>query len=114
MYPSARSRAAAASASGVAAIVEAGGAYGGGRLRTTTRAAIDAGSSAVITWPGISDETREYLIKLFSEMHKTKGWQAELKRNGWIDAFITGDEFGTFLKEQDERVATTLKELGLA
>jgi putative tricarboxylic transport membrane protein len=68
----------------------------------------------VLAPPGISDETRKYLIKLFSDMHKTKGWQAELKRNGWIDAFITGDEFGTFLKEQDERVATTLKELGLA
>lgn len=68
----------------------------------------------VLAPPGISDETRDYLIELFSEMHDTKGWQAELKRNGWIDAFVTGDEFGTFLKEQDERVATTLKELGLA
>jgi putative tricarboxylic transport membrane protein len=68
----------------------------------------------VLAPPGISDETKKYLIKLFSDMHNTKGWQAELKRNGWIDAFITGDEFGTFLKEQDERVATTLKELGLA
>ena len=68
----------------------------------------------VLAPPDISDETRDYLIKLFSDMHKTKGWQAELKRNGWIDAFITGDEFGTFLKEQDQRVATTLKELGLA
>lgn len=68
----------------------------------------------VLAPPGISDETKEYLIGLFSDMHKTKGWQAELKRNGWIDAFMTGDEFGTFLKEQDERVATTLKELGLA
>ena len=68
----------------------------------------------ILAPPGISDETRDYLIKLFSDMHKTKGWQAELKRNGWIDAFITGDEFGTFLKEQDQRVATTLEELGLA
>jgi putative tricarboxylic transport membrane protein len=68
----------------------------------------------VLAPPGISEETKKYLIELFSDMHKTKGWRAELKRNGWIDAFITGDEFGTFLKEQDERVATTLKELGLA
>jgi putative tricarboxylic transport membrane protein len=68
----------------------------------------------ILAPPGISDETRDYLIKLFTDMHATKGWQAELKRNGWIDAFVTGDEFGTFLKEQDQRVATTLKELGLA
>ncbi|MEV7396504.1 tripartite tricarboxylate transporter substrate-binding protein [Aeromicrobium sp. NPDC092404] len=68
----------------------------------------------ILAPPGISDETRDDLIALFADMHQTKGWQAELKRNGWIDAFITGDEFGDFLKEQDQRVATTLKELGLA
>lgn len=68
----------------------------------------------ILAPPGISDETRAYLTKLFTDMHETKGWKAEVKRNGWIDAFITGEEFATFLKEQDERVATTLKELGLA
>lgn len=68
----------------------------------------------ILAPPGISEETRKYLTELFTEMHASKGWKAELKRNGWIDAFITGDEFGTFLKEQDERVASTLKELGLA
>jgi putative tricarboxylic transport membrane protein len=68
----------------------------------------------VLAPPGISDETRQELIDLFTEMHETKGWKDAVKRNGWIDSFATGDEFGTFLKEQDERVETTLKELGLA
>ena len=36
-----------------------------------------------------------------------------LEQNGWADAFTTGDEFAAFIKEQDERVATTLEELGL-
>ena len=35
-------------------------------------------------------------------------------RNGWIDDFATGDDFGTFLEEQNDRVASTLEELGLA
>ena len=35
------------------------------------------------------------------------------KTNGWIDAFKTGDEFGSFLTEQEDRVEDTLEELGL-
>ncbi|WP_370188857.1 Bug family tripartite tricarboxylate transporter substrate binding protein [Aeromicrobium sp.] len=64
--------------------------------------------------PGIDDATREYLTRLVTEMHDTPEWREALKRNGWIDAFATGEEFGTFLTEQDERVDSTLKELGLS
>ena len=46
-------------------------------------------------------------------MHDSQGVEgrAEAKR-GWTDAFATGDEFGTFLKEQDTSVADILKQLG--
>ncbi|MCL8251111.1 tripartite tricarboxylate transporter substrate-binding protein [Aeromicrobium fastidiosum] len=68
----------------------------------------------ILAPPGISDESRERLVAMFTEMHETKGWQDAIKRNGWIDSFATGEEFETFLLEQDKRVETTLKELGLA
>jgi len=68
----------------------------------------------ILAPPGISTENRERLVKMFTEMHSTKGWQEAVKRNGWIDSFATGEEFRTFLVEQDERVESTLKELGLA
>ncbi len=68
----------------------------------------------ILAPPGISDESRERLVKMFTEMHQTKGWKDAVKRNGWIDSFATGEEFETFLLEQDKRVETTLKELGLA
>lgn len=68
----------------------------------------------VLAPPGITDEQRAYLTKLFTQMHDTAEWRAALKRNGWTDNFATGDEFARFLKEQDDRVATTLEELGLA
>jgi putative tricarboxylic transport membrane protein len=64
--------------------------------------------------PGIDDATRDYLTELVTEMHDTPEWREALKRNGWIDAFATGADFGTFLTEQDERVDSTLKELGLS
>ena len=68
----------------------------------------------VLAPPGISDEQRDYLIELMTEMHATEEWQDALVENGWIDSFATGEEFGEFLVEQDARVATTLEELGLS
>lgn len=68
----------------------------------------------ILAPPGISDAARADLISLLEELHESEGWKDALESNGWIDAFMTGDEFGKFLKSQDERVETTLKELGLA
>jgi putative tricarboxylic transport membrane protein len=67
----------------------------------------------VLAPPGISDERRAELIGYLQKMHDTPAWQEQLAKNGWIDAFITGDEFGAFLEDQDARVASTLKELNL-
>ncbi|RQN07590.1 tripartite tricarboxylate transporter substrate binding protein [Aeromicrobium camelliae] len=67
----------------------------------------------VLAPPGISEETREDFIDLLARMRETPEWEDALERNGWTDAFLPGDEFGEFLVEQDTRVATTLKELGL-
>ncbi len=64
--------------------------------------------------PGISSATRRELTDLLEEMHATPAWKAQLEKNGWIDAFASGEEFETFLDEQETRVETTLKELGLA
>ena len=63
--------------------------------------------------PGISDERRDELIGYLQEMHDSDGVAEGLETNGWTDDFKTGDEFATFLEEQDERVASTLEELGL-
>lgn len=63
--------------------------------------------------PGISDRTREELTGLLTEMHDSAAWQQQLKTNGWIDAYATGAEFQSFLTEQENRVESTLKELGL-
>jgi putative tricarboxylic transport membrane protein len=67
----------------------------------------------VLAPPGISEERRDELIAYLQKMHDSPEWQQALEDNGWIDAFKTGDEFGTFLEEQDARVASTLEELGL-
>ena len=67
----------------------------------------------VLAPPGIPDEVRDAHIALLEDMHGTEAWRDALETNGWVDAFVTGDEFEEFLVEQDERVAGTLDELGL-
>jgi putative tricarboxylic transport membrane protein len=68
----------------------------------------------IVAPPGISDEDKASLIAALEKMHATEGWKEALKTNSWTDAFITGDEFETFLAEQDKRVADVLTKLGLA
>ncbi len=67
----------------------------------------------VLAPPDVSDERRDELVGYLEEMHASPEWAATLEERGWTDAFITGDDFDAFLVEQDERVSTTLDELGL-
>lgn len=64
--------------------------------------------------PGITDADKAKLIAAVEKMHSSAAWQEALKTHSWTDAFITGDKFESFLKEQDKRVADVLTKLGLA
>ncbi|KAE8765337.1 Bug family tripartite tricarboxylate transporter substrate binding protein [Georgenia thermotolerans] len=68
----------------------------------------------IVAPPEIDDADRDAWLGALEAMHDTPEWEAALEKNGWTDAFITGDEFATFLTEQDKRVADVLTELGLA
>ncbi|WP_197319715.1 tripartite tricarboxylate transporter substrate binding protein [Saccharomonospora sp. NB11] len=68
----------------------------------------------VVAPPDLSDDDRRKLIDLFTAMHDTDQWREALRLNGWDDAFATGEEFGDFLAAENARVASVLKELGLA
>jgi putative tricarboxylic transport membrane protein len=67
----------------------------------------------VLAPPEMSDARTEELIGYFEEMHETAAWQQVVEDNGWTDDFKTGEEFGAFIEEQDERVSGTLEDLGL-
>ena len=64
--------------------------------------------------PGISADERDAWIDALERMHESAGWQQALEENGWTDAFVTGDEFASFMDEQDQRVQDVLSQLGLA
>jgi putative tricarboxylic transport membrane protein len=63
--------------------------------------------------PELSNEDKQALIDLATKMHDSQQWKDALAKNGWTDAFMTGDEYGTFLKSEDQRVGDVLSQLGL-
>jgi putative tricarboxylic transport membrane protein len=67
----------------------------------------------VLAPPEMSEARTEELIGYFEDMHETAAWQQVVEDNGWTDDFKTGEEFGAFIEEQDERVSGTLEDLGL-
>ncbi|MFI9121974.1 Bug family tripartite tricarboxylate transporter substrate binding protein [Streptomyces bikiniensis] len=67
----------------------------------------------IVAPPGLSDAERDKLVALVTALHGSPQWRESMKTHGWDDAFLPGERFGDFLAEQDRRVASVLKELGL-
>lgn len=64
--------------------------------------------------PGsIDDAKAEELTELVTEMHGTDDWAAVLEENAWVDAFVPGAEFDTFLDDEIARVQQVLSDIGL-
>src|SRR3954452_10471312 len=68
----------------------------------------------VVAPPGIPAEKKDAWVKAFDTMHASPGWKDALAKNGWPDAYLSGEGFSTFLTQQDQRVSSTLSQLGLA
>ncbi len=67
----------------------------------------------VIAPGGISEDEQAALVAAVTELHDSAAWQDALSTNGWADAFLTGDDFATFLEDNISDVTTTLKNIGL-
>lgn len=68
----------------------------------------------IVAPPGLSDAKQKEYIDLLTKMHASEQWKKVLADQGWTDSFETGAEFKTFLTSENDRVASILKELGLA
>jgi putative tricarboxylic transport membrane protein len=63
--------------------------------------------------PGVSETDRDALIQILTQMHDSKGWKDALAKNGWEDVFLAGDEFASYLADEQTRVEGILADLGL-
>jgi putative tricarboxylic transport membrane protein len=67
----------------------------------------------IVAPPGISAEEAQRHVDLITGVHDSEAWKQVLEDQGWTDAFLAGDEFGSFLDEESQRVQGVLSELGL-
>jgi putative tricarboxylic transport membrane protein len=68
---------------------------------------------SVMAPPGLSQSQRDTLLGVIDRMVKSPEWQATLKKNDWVDLYLPGDAFTTYLKSEESRVADVLKSIGL-
>jgi putative tricarboxylic transport membrane protein len=68
----------------------------------------------IVAAPDITDEEAQRFVDALTEMHDSDAWQKVLEDQGWTDAFITGDDFSSFLGDESKRVEDVMSELGLA
>ncbi|HYO20555.1 MAG TPA: tripartite tricarboxylate transporter substrate-binding protein [Dermatophilaceae bacterium] len=67
----------------------------------------------IVAPPGISAAQKAQWVAVFDAMHASQGWKDAMAKNGWSDAYVSGEDFTTFLTAQDKRVADVLTTLGL-
>jgi putative tricarboxylic transport membrane protein len=63
--------------------------------------------------PGMSAAGRANMLAMLDKMRSGKTWAETLKKQGWDDAYLAGDAFAGFIKEENARIAQVLKEVGL-
>lgn len=83
---------------------------------TLTDAGVDlvfANWRGIVAPPGISADDTQKWVDAITEMQASDGWQQALEDNGWTDAFMTGDDFTSFLQDESSRVEDVLTQLGL-
>lgn len=63
--------------------------------------------------PGIGPARVDRFAALLEKMFATREWQVIRDNRGWTDFFVAGDDFMTFLLQQEQDMAELLAELGL-
>lgn len=62
--------------------------------------------------PGLPEGIAEKQTVRLDALVETEQWAQTLERNGWVDLYLTGEDFLGFLDEQEARLAQTMKKLG--
>jgi len=64
--------------------------------------------------PGLRGPARDSLVNAIDRLVRTRKWQEVLERTGWVDLYLPGDRFGQFLRSEQRRIASVVRDLGSA
>jgi len=64
--------------------------------------------------PGIGADDRQALDGAVAKMVQSAPWKKLLQEREWVDLYMPSDRFAAFLKDEQARISSLLKELGLA
>jgi len=68
---------------------------------------------AVVAPPGVSAAQRTAITDAVTKAARSPQWAKVLDERGWMDLFMSGDAFKSFLEGENVRVTKILKEIGL-
>lgn len=73
----------------------------------------------IANWRGVlgsidmpADNHKEWVDR-FTKLSESKEWHAVMERLGWEPYFLPGEEFGAFIKSENERISGILVDAGL-
>jgi putative tricarboxylic transport membrane protein len=63
--------------------------------------------------PAIGAQDKQSLEEAVAKMVQSAPWKKLLEEREWVDLYMPSDQFTAFLKEEQDRISSLLKELGL-
>lgn len=62
--------------------------------------------------PGLPDETLAMYQEVLAKMYDTQEWEDVRTRNGWVNIHNSGDDFRSFLENQEKVIGDMMRKLG--
>jgi putative tricarboxylic transport membrane protein len=67
----------------------------------------------VVGTPDLAEADKKKLIDVMDQMAKSEQWKKKLQEKGWLDNYMSGPQFDSYLKEENARFSDVLKSVGL-
>ena len=62
--------------------------------------------------PGLPEDKLAAYQDAIAKMYDTPEWEEVRARNGWVNIHNSGDDFQSFLEQQEQQIGDLMKKLG--
>jgi putative tricarboxylic transport membrane protein len=73
-----------------------------------------ADRSGLMAPPGVSADDKKALEAAVAKVVQSAPWKKLLQEREWVDLYMPSDQFTAFIKEEQSRISSLPKGLGLA